>query len=402
MSVTIRPLSGPAEVNAAFRVFLRSMVGLRFGQLDAATITEEGRYLGAFDSEVIVGSADSYSSQLVVPGGARVPHAAVTHVGVLPTHRRRGIVTGLIERQLHDIADRGEVVATLRASEAVIYERFGYGIASSSRAVTIDARRARLRDTVPDGDTNDVRLVDDAVTTELLEDIYRRAATWVGAIDRPAGWWRLQQLRRDAAPVQHYVAVHSSDGVDDGYVVYKPEDPDHWFSSDAKTITVVDFVASRPTARAALWRHLLTLDLVDVIEWPAVALDDSLPLAVTDPRAVRLGAAHDETWLRLVDVESALRARTYRIDDPVRLEVIDPLIERNNAVFEISPKGTERVTGKSDATTDVATLAAAYLGGTRWRSLADVGRVEASVASAVDRLDGLFATGVLPFAGTVF
>ncbi|WP_287002043.1 MULTISPECIES: GNAT family N-acetyltransferase [Gordonia] len=401
MSVTIRPLSGPDEVNAAFRVFLRSMVGLRFGQLDAATITEQGRYLGAFDSDVIVAGADSYSSQLVVPGGARVPHAAVTHVGVLPTHRRRGIVTGLIERQLQDIADRGEVVATLRASEAVIYERFGYGIASSSRAVTIDAHRARLRDTVPGGDSN-VRLVDDAVTTELLADIYGRAATWVGAIDRPAGWWRLQQLRRDASPVQHYVAVHSSDGVDDGYVVYKPEDPDHWFSSDAKTITVVDFVASGPTAWAALWRHLSTLDLVDVIEQPAVALDDSLPLAVTDPRAVRLGTAHDETWLRLVDVESAFRARTYRIDDPVRLEVVDPLIERNNAVFEIGPKGTERVTGKADATTDVATLAAAYLGGTRWRSLADVGRVDVSAASAVDRLDGLFATGALPFAGTVF
>ena len=401
MSVTIRPLSGPDEVNAAFRVFLRSMVGLRFGQLDAATITEQGRYLGAFDSDVIVAGADSYSSQLVVPGGARVPHAAVTHVGVLPTHRRRGIVTGLIERQLQDIADRGEVVATLRASEAVIYERFGYGIASSSRAVTIDAHRARLRDTVPGGDSN-VRLVDDAVTTELLADIYGRAATWVGAIDRPAGWWRLQQLRRDASPVQHNVSVHSSDGVDDGYVVYKPEDPDHWFSSDAKTITVVDFVASGPTAWAALWRHLLTLDLVDVIEWSAVALDDSLPLAVTDPRAVRLGTAHDETWLRLVDVESALRARTYRIDDPVRLEVVDPLIERNNAVFEIGPKGTERVTGKPDATTDVATLAAAYLGGTRWRSLADVGRVDVSAASAVDRLDGLFATGALPFAGTVF
>ena len=60
------------------------------------------------------------------------------------------------------------------------------------------------------------------------------------------------------------------------------------------------------------------------------------------------------------------------------------------------------MTGKSDATTDVATLAAAYLGGTRWRSLAEVGRVDVSAASAVDRLDGLFAAGALPFAGTVF
>ena len=399
MSVTIRTLHAADEINAAFRVFLRSMVGLGFGDIDATTITESGRYLGAFDGDVIVGSADAYTSRLVVPGGARVAHAAVTHIGVLPTHRRRGIVTELIDRQLAEIAARGEVVATLRASEAGIYERFGYGIATFAREASIDLRRSVLRDSVPD--IGSVRLVDRDVTNELLDGIYRRAA-WVGAIDRPAGWWRLRELQRTGSRVDHYVAVHSVDGIDDGYVIYRPNDTDTWFTSTERSVTVVDVVALNDAARAGLWRHVISLDLVDKVLWPAVALDDPLPLAVVDARSVHLGPARDETWLRIVDVEAALSARTYRDHDPVVVRVVDRQIDANNATFEIGPKGVQRSDARPDATVDVATLATTYLGGTRWRQLAAVGRVDVHTATAVERLDGLFVTDAEPFSGTIF
>ena len=108
--IEIRPLTTAEEVNAGFRVFLRAMVGLPFRDVDAAEVTEPGRFLGALDGAEVVGSADSYAGWLVVPGGARVPHAAVTHIGVLPTHRRRGIVSRLVARPLQDIAARGEAV----------------------------------------------------------------------------------------------------------------------------------------------------------------------------------------------------------------------------------------------------------------------------------------------------
>ena len=95
MSIEIRILRGSDEINAGFNVFLRAMVGLPRHDVDATEITKEGRYLGAFDGDTVVGSADSYTSWLTVPGGRRVPHAAVTHVGVLPTHTRRRIVTAI-------------------------------------------------------------------------------------------------------------------------------------------------------------------------------------------------------------------------------------------------------------------------------------------------------------------
>lgn len=401
MTIEIRTLAGAVEVNTAFRVFLRSMIGLGFGELDAAEITEVGRYLGAFDAQAIVGGADSYSSSLIVPGGDSVPHAAVTHVGVLPTHRRRGIVRSLITEQLHDIAARGEVVATLRASEAVIYERFGYGIAGVAAAQTIDVRRTQLRDGL--AAAGEVRIVDGAATTQLLSEIHRRA-DWVGAITRPPGWWRLRELRSAHDSIPDYVAVYREGGVDAGYVTYRPENTETWFTSRAKTVTVTDFVALTDAARVGLWRHLFALDLIDVIRRPAVAIDDPLPLAVTDPRAVSVSAVADETWLRLIDVERALTARTYaESDGPVFVRVTDSQIDSNNDVFEIGIKTTGRASAATaDVTVDVSTLAAAYLGGTRWRHLGAVGRVTTHRDGAVAELDRLFATTEAPFSGTVF
>ncbi|MGW0037088.1 GNAT family N-acetyltransferase [Gordonia sp. NPDC003376] len=375
------------------------MVGLPFRDVDASAVTETGRYLGAFDGDRIVGGADSYTSELVVPGGARVAHAAVTHVGVLPTHRRRGIVTALIERQLDDFVRRGEVVATLRASEAGIYERFGYGIASSARSLRVDTHRARLRESVPA--QGSVRIVDADADTELLAAIHRRT-NGVGAIERPPGWWRLQELRRAADPTVHYVAVHSRDGVDEGYAIYRPRDTEAWFTSREKTIDVIDFVALTDAARFGLWRHLLDLDLVDVIHLDSAALDDPLPLALTDERAVELGGPHDETWLRLVDVETALRARRFGDGPGVRIGVEDRRLPANTAVFEIAAGTVTRTGRTAEATVDVATLAAAYLGGTTWRHLASAGRVDVRVEDVVSRLDRLFATDVQPHSGTTF
>jgi GNAT superfamily N-acetyltransferase len=147
----IRVLTRTRHVAAAAAAFRTAMVGLplpAFDDAHAAALAEPGRTLGAFDGGQVIGGAGSYTSWLTVPGGERVPHAAVTQVGVLPTHTRRGVLTALLRRQLADIAARGEVVASLRASEAVIYERFGYGIATWAADYELDRRRGLLRDTL--------------------------------------------------------------------------------------------------------------------------------------------------------------------------------------------------------------------------------------------------------------
>ena len=108
---------------------------------------EPERTLVLRDRGRIVAGTGIFSRRLTVPGG-EVPAAGVTLVGVRPTHRRRGLLTTLMRRQLADIHDAGrEPVAALWASEPVIYGRFGYGLATFAANLEVRTREVQLRRT---------------------------------------------------------------------------------------------------------------------------------------------------------------------------------------------------------------------------------------------------------------
>ncbi len=118
------------------------------------------RALAVRDGETVVATAGSYGFQLTVPGGARVGTAAVCMVTVHPTHRRRGLLRRMMDEQLDDVTRRGEPIAALTASEASIYERFGYGTATFTTGWELESEYARLER--GDGAGGAVRLVDGA------------------------------------------------------------------------------------------------------------------------------------------------------------------------------------------------------------------------------------------------
>ena len=297
--------------------------------------------------------------------------------------------------------ERGEVVASLRASDARIYERFGYSVASSSARLEVEREAAKLR---PDGARGgDVRLVDPDQAWPLLAETYaRQPAGRAGAIARPSYWWRLQQLRRQGAAEPEYVAVSGAPGQEAGFVRYHPIGIENWFSGARRTVVVDDFVAEGLDAYGALIGHLLSVDLVDVIVFASRPIDDPLPELIEDRRAVRVAEIRDETWLRLLDVRAALAARSYAGRSEVVLEIVDPLMPENSGRFRIFPEGVTQTGAPANARADVSALAAAYLGGTRWWQLQQAGRVSERDAGAIAALDGLFAAANLPHAGTVF
>ncbi|MGW5378014.1 GNAT family N-acetyltransferase [Nocardia sp. NPDC003999] len=397
MTVAVQTLLAEDDIRSANALFRTAMVGLP-PLTPTAELSEPGRTLGAYIDGELIGTAESYTSRLVVPGGARLPHAAVTHVGVLPTHTRRGALTALLHRQLADIAERGEAVATLRASEGAIYERFGYGIASSFARVELQRRRARLRDTV--AASGPVCFIDGAAAWKLLPQIYATAdVAWTGAVDRPEYWWRLQEL---LSTEPNYCLVHGPAGAEDGFVRYQPVDPRSWLSRPEKQVVINDFVATTPAAYRGLIRGLMSIDLVDTFVFPFLALDSPLRHLLTDERAVRVLSTRDETWLRLVDVGHALARRTYRQAAAVVVEVRDPILTANSGRYRIAVDGVRRVRENPDLTTSISDLAAVYLGGTTWRELAFAGRVDEHRPGAVADADALFATDSLPFSGTFF
>ncbi len=314
MTTEIRVLDSEDDLIAAANVFRAAMVGFPpLSNLPPGQITkllEPGRTVGAFVNGQLVGTADAVTSRLTLPGGAIVGHAAVTHVGVLPSFTRKGIATELIRHQLRDIAARGEVVATLRASEATIYERYGYGVASSSQTVEVQTARAALRPDVGTG--GPVRLLDTAEACDVLPRIYaENRPSRPGTIDRPEAWWQGLRLRTESSSGPSYVAVHGEPGSESGFARYRPVDIEKWFVSEQRTIAVEDFFAPTTEAYLGLLRFLLGLDLVDRVVFWMLPVDDPLPWLLVDRRAVRVTAVHDETWLRVIDAQKALTARRY-------------------------------------------------------------------------------------------
>ncbi len=400
MTVEYRVLTERCDLAEACRVFWRSMVGLPpLGDIDPVPGLEAGRFVGAFVDGELVGCADSYTSWLTVPGGARVPHAAVTHVGVLPTHTRRGIVTELMVGQLADFQRRGEITASLCPSEAVIYERFGYAVATTAASGRLIRDQARLREgAAPSGL---IRLVDQPDATALLAGIYQPAA-WTGSICRPEGWWLLHHLAQQAEPIKPYRAVHGEPGREDGFVQYRPTEPERWLGSHQRTVVVEDFVAHSPAAYLGLMRHLLSLDLVDVLEFATMPADDPLPVLLTDARALRDVRLRDESWLRLVDVAAALGARSYRPGGSVVIEVEDPILPANTGRYRISGSGVVRTVERAGIGVGVAALAAAYLGGVKWWQLGRAGRATELLPGSLAVADGLFGVDKMPYSGTAF
>lgn len=399
--IAYRSPADPAELAEAFRVFARTMLFVPDPGPDlVGGLVEHGRWIAAFDGEQVVGGADSYSSWLVVPGGRRSRQAAVTHVGVLPTHTRRGIVTELLTRQLRRAYEDGEVLASLRASEGTIYERFGYGVASRTTSLEVDRARARLR-ALPVTPGSRLRLVAHADRWPAVQHVQARA-NWVGAIHRPDGWWLAQQARAVTAPGPTYAVVHSTGGVDDGYAIYRPDQPGTWWPGDRRRLVVDEFMALTPTARAGLLRHFVELDLPDVVHFASVALDAPVTHQLTDPRAVRWGSPRDETWLRLVDVPGALAERSFAEAEPVRVAVTDTVLPQNEGTYEVSAAGVCRTDEAADLVVDVSVLGAVHLGDARWWQLAEAGRVEQRTSGAVARADRLWAATRLPWSGTSF
>lgn len=355
-----------------------------------------GRVLGVDVDGELSGTAMSFAVRTAVPGGAALPTAAVTRVGVRADRTRRGLLSALMARLLADARASGEVLASLRASEARIYGRFGYGTATRGRAVAVRTGGG-LRATAPAGGT--VRLVTgDAVVPALAAVHDALALRRAGGITRPRPWWAGTVGRR----LDRWLlaAVHRGPAGDDGFAVAAAGDG----GFAERTLRVLDLHAGDDAAAAGLWRFLLGLDLAARVEADLRPLDEPLDLLLADPRDVTVTGEADETWLRLVDVPAALAARSWGAAPAVRIAVHDRLLPGNTGVYRIGPDGVERTApdGPADLECDVAALAAAYLGDRAPSRLAATGWWRVHSAAALPAADALFATGAVPWCGTFF
>lgn len=357
----------------------------------------------AWDGDRCVGHAGHFLVDTTIPGGARLPSAAVTRVGVLSTHRRQGVATGLMKALIDDAAASGLALMSLRASETTIYGRYGFGMAGDFAAADLLPERARpIRGAAP----GSIRILapDDILAT--VQPLYDRCALRrPGFISRPASFWRRMFRAAIARKTATFVAVHTdADGNDDGYVLYETKwDDDDERDGHSGRGEIHELFATDDAAELALWTYVCNIDLVRRWKLNERPIDDLVRRAAHDQRAYIQRTLDDEQWLRIIDVDVALTGRGFPpVNGSIAVQVNDPLLPRNDGTWRISSEGAIRTHDAPDLVTDIAGLSTVYLGGPSWSEAVATGLVHVNDGAAVDRADLLFASRPLPFCGTFF
>jgi predicted acetyltransferase len=403
LSVEIRPATAedfPAAIEPIFHYF---------GSSPSDDFTDSIKLLipsdrihAAFDDGEPVGSASVFPFETSVPGGF-VRAAGVTLVGVLPTHRRRGILRSLMRAQLDDVHERGEPIAYLWASEDALYGRYGYGVASFTGNIELHRDRAAFyRDFEPQGR---IRVVDAEEAVEPFSDVQRRAAAQhPGMFVRTPDWWRTRRLadpewRREGGGEMVRVLLEL-DGRPEGYALYRLH-----FSAERGIprgyTSVIEAVGATPQATRELWRFLLSIDWMERVRAGLLPLDHELMLLLREPRRLRFDQ-RDGLWVRLVDVETALNARTYKPGESIFFELIDEFCPWNSGRWEVGPEGASRSDREPELRLDASALGSVYLGGFTFAQVARAGRIEELLDGALDRADTLFRTDRYPWCPEIF
>ncbi len=343
-----------------------------------------------------IGTAGAYSFELTLPGAVLAPAAGVTAVGVLPSHRRRGVLTAMMRHQLADLRARGEFLSVLLASEALIYRRFGYGPATYTARLTIPRRQAALAlpraraaaDAAATGSvTGSIEVMRRSECGEILEevyDVYRRAQP--GALSRPHRWWSLGAGQPPISPAPRYVAVHrDADGVPDGYASY--------LLDESRTLAVDETITADDAVYTGLARFLLAHDLATQVAFKHVPTGHPLRWQLEDFRAGEVSGDTDWLWVRLLDIPRALTARGWFTDGELVLDVDDPFLgEHGRYLLEVRDGKAECVpTDRApDLSLDVSDLGSIYLGGTAPSTLVRAGHIRAHRPGAAMLADALF------------
>ncbi len=403
MDIEVRACSSAEELRDALNA-----ISHYFGHVNQLEDAERfGKWIevermhAAFEGDRIIGGAGAFTYRMSVPGGALVPAAGITVVGVLPTHRRRGVLRKLMQEQLDDCRARGDFVAYLWASEATIYGRFGYGLAS--RIGEISLAKDRTRFALPFEPRGTVRLVDLEEAARTFPPLYEQVvARRPGMFVRSKDWWETRKLfddpvRRQGGPKN--LVLLELEGKPAGYAIYNVKQD--WVSGFSKgVVNIVEVVTPTPEAARELWRWLLDFDWTSEFKADLLPLDHELFLLVAEPRRLQF-KINDGVWVRLIDIGQALSARTYN-DGEIVLDVDDAFMPENAGRWCVTPAGAARTDDAADLQLDVTGLGSVYLGGFTFDSLVRGSRAQELTEGAAARADALFRTSVEPWCAEIF
>ena len=374
------------------------------------------RTVCAFDGTKMVGVSYVFEHEIRIPGGS-VPSAGLAGVGVLPTHRRKGALNGIMRKIIDDAKDRGDVLATLWASEASIYGRYGFSIGAFHDSYTLHRAYSALNsDLDPKGYVDFIEISD---SMDLLPEVHDKVFhIRNGVIRRDESLWDdwVKKFQNFEQKDKTFLVGYWVDEKLEGYALYSLESRDLQNpgsepryigglleSSDPEEehrMNILEMMSTNDEAYIALWKFLLGVDGVNSYRASKRPLDDPLIWLLEHPDRMRksLTSMH---WVRIVDVLSALKARKYSADDTLVIQIYDDFCPWNQlrVLLEVGSDGNNVSisTRSPDISLSTKEIASIFLGGVKLRTLAINGRVQENKTGAIDRLDLMFSTSQAPW-----
>lgn len=361
--------------------------------------------LCAFDGKQMVASSGAYPFKIRF-NGATMAAAGVTAVAANPGYRRQGLVRELMTRLLHQQHDRGVPAAILWASMGAIYQRFGYGLATTHVNYQIDLRYTQFQHgDAPRGYT---RLLEKEEALPVMNDLYRQYSGKRNLlIHRGTVMW--DSMMPAKGKDKPYVAVfYDDEDRPRAYCLYRTKDLANQTPGPWQQLDLSDFCWLDMNGYHGIWAYLCSHDLVAKMVWNAVPEDDPAPGLLLEPRMLQRRTI-DGIWMRVIDVESVLAARPYANPGEAVIRVADDdLCPWNNGCYRIASSGqqveVERLRKDADVDMQISMHALASLtsGHSSASWLGRIGRAEILRPQRIAMIDALFTTEFRPTCANDF
>ena len=330
--------------------------------------------------------------------GYAVALAGVSTVGTQPEYRRQGLLRRIQTQAFADMRDRGQSVAALWASQAAIYQRYGYAMTTVLRSYHVDTTDIGFHDGVWGSGCVERLSVNDAF--DVIKSIYIRfVENRTCYLHRSKALWLQNAMEEIEGQGPIHAGVHyDEEGKADGYIIYtlRANKVDH--ATRGQEIIIRDMAWLSMDGYRAMWEWLKRHDLVGRVSYQTAAADDPAVDLFAEPRLLH-GVDHEGIWLRVVDATGALGDRAYSSEGEITIGLTDdPLTPWNNRSIrlEASPEGAHVTSSQSaDLQTSAKALASLYSGFRTARQLRAWGLIEGE-DHVIDTADRLFASSHAP------
>ena len=399
MSVEIRPAS--AEEMGEMGILGGYVYGGSFGDGPDNVIATENLAewtLCAFVDGKLASSFSNIPFTMRANGNA-VKLAGVSTIGTQPEYRRQGLVRRIHTQAFTDMRDAGQAVAALWASQAAIYQRYGYAMTTVMRHYSVDTPDLLFHD----GDTGTGRVarVDLETGYDIVKGIYIAfIADRTCFLHRAKALWLQNALEPVEADGPIWTAVcYDADNVPQGYVIYtlRADKVDH--PARGQELVIRDLAWLTPDAYRSLWRFIASHDLVGRVRWRNAPADDPAPEYFMEPRLLN-AEDREGAWFRIIDAANALAERGYDMEAELTLGIADDrLTPWNDGAWRLETGADGARVRPSNEPPDIQlsskALASLYTGFRSATELANWGLLEGDRA-AIATADALFRTRHAP------